>query len=347
MSRQERLLRACRRQPVDRTPVWFMRQAGRIFPEYRRLREKYNFLTLCRNPELSVEVTLMPVEYLNVDAAIIFADIVLPFQGLGVDFDLKEGTGPVIGRPVRSLDDVRRIRRFDPREDLGYVMEALRIARRELAGNCPLIGFAGAPFTLACYLIEGRPSREFRRARAMMFQNPELWHQLMDILSDVTLDYLLAQVEAGAQVVQLFDSWVGGLSPWDYEEFVLPYSKKVLDGLAQTGVPRIHFGTGTATLLPAMARAGADVVGVDWRIGLDDAWAAVGDGVGVQGNLDPIALLGTWDKVEARARDVLRRAAGRPGHIFNLGHGVLPDTPVEFLQRLVELVHTETRRKGR
>lgn len=345
MSRQDRLLRACRRQIVDCTPVWFMRQAGRIFPEYRKLREKYSFLSLCRHPELSAQVTLMPVERLNVDAAIIFADIVLPFQGMGVEFDLREGTGPVIGRPVRNHDDVRRLRRFDPREDLAYVLEAIRITRRELDGVCPLIGFAGAPFTLACYLIEGRSSREFRHARAMMFQNPQLWHDLMDTLSDVVLDYLTAQIEAGAQVVQLFDSWVGGLSPWDYEEFVLPYSSRIMQGLAATGIPRIHFGTGTATLLPAMARAGADVVGVDWRIGLDAAWSSIGDQYAVQGNLDPIVLLGSWDVIESRALDVLRRAAGRRGHIFNLGHGVLPETPVEHLQRLVELVHNETRRE--
>ena len=339
---EHRFLAACRRQPTDCTPVWFMRQAGRIFPEYRALRERYDFLTMCRTPDLITEVTLLPMERLGVDAAIIFADIMTPLEALGIAYDIREGAGPVIERPIRSRADVERLGRDDPRQANAYLFEAIAAVRRELGGRRPLIGFAGAPFTLACYLVEGRPTREFTRARALMHQDPAAWHALMGVLSDVILDYLRAQVEAGVDAVQLFDSWVGGLSPWDYEAFVMPYSARILQGLADTGVPRIHFGTGTATLLPLMARAGADVVGVDWRIGLDEAWSRIGDGFAVQGNLDPVVLLGPWEAVAERARDVLRRAGGRPGHIFNLGHGVLPETPVEHLQRLVELVHSET-----
>ncbi|MFO7246222.1 MAG: uroporphyrinogen decarboxylase [Thermaerobacter sp.] len=339
---EQRFLAACRRRPTDRTPVWFMRQAGRIFPEYRALRERYDFLTLCRTPDLITQVTLMPLEPLGVDAAIIFADIMLPLEALGIAYDLREGTGPVIQQPVRTAADVARLARRDPREANAYLYEGIRQVKRELGGRLPLIGFAGAPFTLACYLVEGRSSREFTRARALMHGDPAAWHALMDVLSDTILDYLRAQVEAGVDAVQLFDSWVGGLSPWDYEEFVMPYSARILQGLAGTGVPRIHFGTGTATLLPLMARAGADVVGVDWRIGLDEAWDRIGPGYAVQGNLDPAVLLGPWEAVERRARDVLRRVGGRPGHIFNLGHGVLPGTPVDHLRRLVELVHSTT-----
>lgn len=334
-----RFIAACRRQPTDRTPVWFMRQAGRIFPEYRALRQRYDFLTLCRTPDLITEVTLMPLKPLGVDAAIIFADIMLPLEALGVDYDIREGTGPVIERPVRTAGDVAALGRRDPRETNAYLYEGIRQVKGELGGSLPLIGFAGAPFTLACYLIEGRPTREFTRARALMHSEPATWHALMNVLSETILAYLQAQVEAGVDAVQLFDSWVGGLSPWDYEEFVLPYSSRILQGLAGSGVPRIHFGTGTATLLPLMARAGADVVGVDWRIGLDEAWARIGPDYAVQGNLDPVVLLGPWDAVARRAADVLRRAGGRPGHIFNLGHGVLPDTPLDQLQRLVEFVH--------
>ncbi|HEX6988816.1 MAG TPA: uroporphyrinogen decarboxylase [Bacillota bacterium] len=343
MPREHVFIAACRRQPTDRTPVWFMRQAGRIFPEYRALRERYDFLTLCRTPELIAQVTLMPVEPLGVDAAIIFADIMLPLEALGVAYDIREGIGPVIDRPVRSAADVASLGRQNPRETNAYLYDGIRWVTRELSGRLPLIGFAGAPFTLACYLIEGRPTREFTRARALMHRDPAAWHALMDVLSDTVLAYLRAQVEAGVDAVQLFDSWVGGLSPWDYEAFVMPYSARILQGLADAGVPRIHFGTGTATLLPLMARAGADVVGVDWRIGLDDAWSQIGPEYAVQGNLDPVALLGPWEQVAQRAHDVLRRAGGRPGHIFNLGHGVLPDTPVDHLRRLVELVHEHSR----
>lgn len=334
-----RFLRACRRRPVDRTPVWFMRQAGRIFPEYRELRRRVDFLTLCRTPDLAAEVTLMPVRRLGVDAAIVFADIMLVCGAMGVAYRLAEGTGPVLDEPLRDERQLAGLRPVDPEADLGYVLETIRLCRRELGEAVPVIGFAGAPFTLACYLIEGRPSREFARARQAMFAAPAFWRGLMDRLADATLAYLRAQVRAGAEAVMLFDSWVGGLAPWDYEEFVLPYSRRVLEGLADLGVPRIHFGTGTATLLPLLAAAGADVVGVDWRIGLDQAWAAVGWDRAVQGNLDPTVLLGPWELVERRAADVLRRAGGRPGHVFNLGHGLLPDTPLDTVRRLVEFVH--------
>jgi len=340
-----RFLEACRRRPVDRTPVWFMRQAGRIFPEFRALRERYDFVTLMQHPDLCAEITVMPVERLGVDAAILFADIMTPLAPMGVRYRIEQGVGPVVDEPIRQRRDVERLRRFDPREELSHVLEAVRLVRRALDGRVPLIGFAGAPFTLACYLIEGRPTREFTRARALMYREPELWHALMDVLADVVLAYLRAQVEAGAQAVQLFDSWVGGLGPLDYREFVLPYSRRIFAGLADTGVPRIHFGTGTAALLPLMAEAGPDVVGVDWRVELDRAWEAIGPDLGIQGNLDPAVLLGPFERVEERALDVLRRAGGRDGHIFNLGHGVLPDTPVDHLRRLVELVHGVTERR--
>lgn len=335
---ETRLVRACWRRPVDVTPVWFMRQAGRVFPEYRAWRERYDFLTMCRTPELAAKVTLLPVEQLDVDAAIIFADIMLPLDGLGVPYTLQEGVGPVIAEPIRTMAQVEKLRDFDPRDDLGFVMTALGLVRSELAPGTALIGFAGAPFTLACYMIEGRPARDFAQAKKLMFSEPDVWHRLMDRLADTTLAYLRAQVGAGAQVVQLFDSWVGGLSPRQYEQFVKPYSARILQGLADLGVPRIHFGTGTATLLPSMAKAGADVVGVDWRIGIDQAWASIGDQYAVQGNLDPAVLLGPFDTVAAEAADVLTRVGGRPGHIFNLGHGVLPQTPLSHLQRLVETV---------
>ena len=323
-----------------------MRQAGRIFPEFRALRERYDFVQLMQHPDLCAEITVMPVERLGVDAAILFADIMTPLHPLGVGYRIEPGVGPVVDRPLRDRNDLRRLRRFDPREELEPVLATVRLVRRALAGRVPLIGFAGAPFTLACYLIEGRPSREFTRARALMYADPAFWHELMDLLTGTVLAYLQAQVEAGVQAVQLFDSWVGGLGPAEYREDVLPYSRRIFAGLEGAGVPRIHFGTGTAALLPLMAEAGPDVVGVDWRVELDRAWAAIGPGLAIQGNLDPAVLLAPFDRVRERALDVLRRAAGRPGHIFNLGHGVLPDTPVDHLRRLVELVHEASARSA-
>ncbi|QIA26397.1 uroporphyrinogen decarboxylase [Thermaerobacter sp. PB12/4term] len=344
MTPSQRFLAACRRQPVDRTPVWFMRQAGRIFPEFRALRRQYGFVELMQHPDLCAEITVMPVERLGVDAAILFADIMTPLAPLGVDYRIEPGVGPVVGRPLGAAADLERLRRFDPRDELAPVLETIRLVRRALGDRVPLIGFAGAPFTLACYLIEGRPSREYHRARALMYGDPAFWHGLMERLAETVLDYLRAQVEAGVQAVQLFDSWVGGLGPAAYRRFVLPYSRRVLEGLAGLGVPRIHFGTGNPALLPLLAEAGADVVGADWRVDLDRAWEAIGPDKAIQGNLDPAALLAPFDQVEELAREVLRRAAGRPGHIFNLGHGVLPETPVDHLRRLVDLVHRETER---
>jgi len=338
MEMNDRFLRACRREPVDVTPVWFMRQAGRYMAEYRAVREKHSLLEICYQPELAAEVTLQPVRALGVDAAILFADILLPVVPLGMGLEFAAGEGPVIGRPVRSLDDVRAMRPVDAEADLGYVMEAIRILRRELNG-VPLIGFCGAPFTVASYMIEGRSSREFLKTKTMMYSLPDVWHSLMDRLSGVLAEYLVAQIRAGAQAVQVFDSWVGALSPKDYERFVLPYSQRVLEAARAENVPIIHFGTNTTTLLPLMKRAGGDVIGLDWRIPLDQGWDLLGGDVAVQGNLDPAALFAPLPEIETRVHDILRRADGRPGHIFNLGHGILQHTPVENVRAVVDMVH--------
>jgi uroporphyrinogen decarboxylase len=335
----DRFLRACRSEPVDRTPVWFMRQAGRSQPEYRALRERYSLLDICRTPELCAQVTLRPVAALEVDAAILFADISLPLMGLGVAFELVEGQGPVIERPIRSEADVVALRRFEPERDVPFVLEAIGLIRRE--ATVPLIGFAGAPFTLGSYLIEGHGSRECPLTKRMLLEAPALWDRLMARLTDATLAYLRAQVASGAQAVQVFDSWVGVLAPSDYERAVLPHMRRLFEGLKALGVPAIHFGTGTAGLLRLMAGAGGDVIGVDWRIRLDDAWSQIG-AAGIQGNMDPAVLLAPFEVVERAAREVLEQAGGRRGHIFNLGHGVLPETPQESLRRLVDLVHDHT-----
>ena len=333
-----RFLRACQRLPVDRTPVWFMRQAGRYMPEYRAIREKYSLLEICCQPELAAEVTLQPVRALGVDAAILFADILLPVIPLGLGLDFVKGEGPAIGNPVRTLADVRAMKPVQAESDLAYVLDTIRILRRELGDETPLIGFCGAPFTLASYVIEGGPSREFLTTKKMMYTAPDVFHSLMERLSDVLADYILAQVRAGAQAVQIFDSWVGALSPLDYETFVLPYSQKVL-AAAQGSVPVIHFGTNTTALLPLMKRAGGDVFGLDWRISLEDGWALLGEDVAVQGNLDPAALFAPLPELNSRVRAILRGVGGRPGHIFNLGHGVLQHTPVDSLKTIVETVH--------
>jgi uroporphyrinogen decarboxylase len=329
------LVRAARREPVERTPVWFMRQAGRSLPEYRAIRERHSFWEVAHTPELCAEVSLQPVRRHNVDAAVMFADIMTPVLGMGVDVQLVEGVGPVIESPVRTASDVAKLRLPDPDEAFAPLLEAIRIVRGELAGDRAVIGFCGGPFTVAAYLVEGRSSREFATVKALVYSEPEVWRALMERLTDCFAGYVAAQTRAGADVIQLFDSWVGVLSPADYEEHVAPWSTRVLAGVE---VPTIHFGTGTATLLPAMARAGGDVIGLDWRIPLDDGWSLVGEDHGVQGNLDPAALLGPWDRLETAARDVLARAGGRPGHIFNLGHGVLPGTEAAQVTRLAELV---------
>ena len=328
------LTRAARREQVERTPVWFMRQAGRSLPEYRSIRERHSFWEVAGTPELCAEVTLQPVRRHGVDAAVMFADIMTPVVGMGIDVELVEAVGPVIATPVRSAADVDRLRVPEPEEAFAPVLEAIRIVRGELDADQAVVGFCGGPFTVAGYLVEGRPSRDFATVKALMYTRPEVWRALLEKLADCFAAYVAAQVRAGADVVQLFDSWVGSLSPADYDEFVAPWSARIL---AAAGAPTIHFGTGTATLLEAMAAAGGDVIGLDWRIRLDDGWGRVGDR-GVQGNLDPAVLLGPWEFAETRALDVLRRAHGRPGHIFNLGHGVLPGTDPDALTRLASLV---------
>jgi uroporphyrinogen decarboxylase len=335
---QFRFLAACRRQPVDTTPVWFMRQAGRYMAEYRAIRKKYSLLEIVQQPELAAEVTLQPVRAFNVDAAILFADILLPLQPMGLDFEFAKGEGPVIHHPIRTQADVDALRPLRPEETLAHVMDAIRLLRTEL-GDTPLIGFSGAPFTVASYMIEGSASRDYKTTKLMMYSAPEIWHSFMDKLSTALAEYLTAQIRAGAQAVQLFDSWVGTLSPVDYETFVLPYSRKVLDAAQATGVPVIHFGTGTATLLPLMRRAGGDVLGLDWRVPLDQGWQTIGHDRAVQGNLDPVALFAPIPEMKKRIHDVLRRAVGRPGHIFNVGHGILQHTPEENVKAAVEIIH--------
>jgi uroporphyrinogen decarboxylase len=335
----DRFLRACRLEPVDATPVWFMRQAGRSFAGYRKLRERYGILELAKTPELCAEVTLMPVRELGVDAAVMFADIMLPLEPMGVALRIEPEVGPIIERPIRTPGDVDALAEFDP-PSVSFTLEAIRLVRAELEGSAGVIGFVGAPFTLACYLIEGRPSRDYATAKAFMYREPAAWHRLMDRLARMVTRYLRAQVEAGAQVVQLFDSWVGGLGPADYATYVQPHVRAIFDALRD--VPTIHFGTGASALLEAMAAAGGDVIGIDHRMSLADAWRRIGPDRGVQGNLDAARVLAGWDAIEAGARAVLAEAAGRRGHVFNLGHGVLPASDPSLLRRLVEFVHEET-----
>jgi uroporphyrinogen decarboxylase len=333
-------LRACRRAPVEHTPVWFMRQAGRSLPEYRALREGIDMLDACTTPDLITEITLQPVRRLGVDAAILFSDIVLPLRAVGVDLDIVPGTGPVIADPVRGPSDLDRLRPLEP-SDVPYVTEAVGSLVGEL-GRTPLIGFAGAPFTLASYLVEGGPSRTHERTKALMYGEPALWGDLLGRLATIAAAYLRVQVEAGASAVQLFDSWAGVLSAADYRRHVMPHSAEVLSAVADLGVPRIHFGVGTGELLGLMGEAGADVVGVDWRVPLDEAARRVGPARAVQGNLDPAVLFAPWTAVATETRRVLAQAAELPGHVFNLGHGVLPTTDPDVLARVVELVHAET-----
>jgi uroporphyrinogen decarboxylase len=338
------LLLAARRQPAPFTPVWLMRQAGRYMPEYRALRARHGFLELCKTPAAAAEVTLQPVERLGVDAAILFADILLIVEPLGVGLEFARGEGPVIHRPVRSAADVARLSPVDVESTVGFVFETARLAARALPPRVPLIGFAGAPFTVASYVIEGGPSRDFVATKRLMREEPEAWERLLALLAKATAAYLNGQIAAGAQAVQLFDSWVGALSPADYREHVLPHTRAVVQGLAP-GVPVIHFGTGTAGLLSLLREAGGDVIGLDWRVDLDAAWRAVGEDVAVQGNLDPVALLSPPGRFAPSVRDILRRAGGRPGHIFNLGHGILPQTPVEHVKALVDMVHELSARR--
>jgi len=321
-----------------------MRQAGRYMSEYRALRERYSLLELCRAPDLATEVTLQPVRRIDVDAAILFSDLLLPLEPLGIRFDFIRGEGPAIENPIQGEADIDRLRTFEPREALAHVLDAIRLIKHELAGRVPLIGFAGAPFTLASYAIEGGHSNNFARTKALMYGKPAAWHRLCERLSDMSREYLRAQIEAGVDAVQVFDSWVGALNATDYREFILPHTRRIFEGLAPLGVPMIHFGVGTGAILGELRQAGGDVIGADWRTPLDDAWQRIGFDRAIQGNLDPTLLLGPIDRALAATDDVLARAAGRPGHIFNLGHGILPTTPVDHVQAIARYVHQRTRR---
>ena len=332
------IVRAARREPTSVTPVWLMRQAGRYLPEYRALRERHGFLELCKTPAAAAEVTLQPLRRFALDAAILFADILLLLEPLDVGLEFARGEGPVIHRPVRSEADVARLKPIDVESSVGSVFETVRLVRRELPATVALIGFAGAPFTVASYIVEGGRSRDYVFSKRLMYEEPEGWSRLMGILVDATARYLNGQIAAGAEAVQIFDSWVGVLAPDDYRTFVLPHTRALIRALSP-GTPVIHFGTGTASLLPSMRAAGGDVIGLDWRVDLDAGWAAVGHDVAVQGNLDPVVLLSRPAYIRERVKDILGRAGGRPGHIFNLGHGILPQTPVENARALVEIVH--------
>lgn len=335
------LLRAYRGEPLERVPVWFMRQAGRCLPEYRAVRRRANLFEICRAPELAAEVTLQPVRRLDVDAAILFSDITLPLAAIGVELEIVPGVGPVIANPIRSTADLRRLRSFEPEEDAPYVAEAVRLLVAEL--DRPLIGFAGGPFTLASYLIEGRPSKTHALTRKMMYGEPLLWRRLLDALADVALASLRSQIAAGARVAQVFESWAGALDPDSYRRFVLPSARRIFSGIAELGVPRIHFGVGAGELLEPLAQAGADVIGVDWRVPLDRARARIGEGIPVQGNLDPAVCLAPWQVVRERV-DAVLQSGGGVGHVFNLGHGVLPETPPDTLRRIVEHVREHSPR---
>jgi uroporphyrinogen decarboxylase len=330
-------VRACKSQAVERTPVWFMRQAGRYMPEYRAVRKEYSLLEICKKPTLAAEVTITAAEILGVDAAILFADLLLPFEVMGLPFHFSAGEGPVIEKPVRCAQDIAALR-TDRAGDLGYVSEAMSLVAKHFAGRVPVIGFCGAPFTLASYMIEGRGSRNYVHAKKMMYNSPADWELLMGKLVSVTTAYAAEQVRAGADAIQIFDSWVGCLSVEDYRRYVLAHVTGMVKQLQKTGVPIIYFGTDSSTLLPAMKETGADVIGLDWRIPLDEGWARLDHACAVQGNLDPVLLFADWKELRSRAEDVLRRAAGRPGHIFNLGHGILPETPVENVKNLARFV---------
>ncbi|HEY7850969.1 MAG TPA: uroporphyrinogen decarboxylase [Ktedonobacterales bacterium] len=343
MTAESRFLKACRREPTDATPIWLMRQAGRYMPAYRKVREHHPLLTIIKTPELACEVTLQPIETFDLDAAIIFADILPPLEGMGLHLRFAEGEGPVIGNPVRTVDDITRLRVHPPEETLPFTLEAIRLARAQLDGrNIPLIGFSGAPFTLAAYAIEGRGSRNYALAKGLMMSAPAAWDELMTKLSEVVGTYLLAQARAGAQALQLFDSWAGQLSASDYRQFALPYTQRAITIAREAGVPIIHFATDTSGYLEAMRETGADVISVDWRIDLGAAWQRLGEDAAVQGNLDPVALLAPWDALKQRAQAILDQADGRAGHIFNLGHGILPETPTDNVKRLVDFVHEQT-----
>ncbi len=330
-------VRACKSQPVERTPVWFMRQAGRYMAEYRAVRKEHSLLEICKKPALAAEVTITAAEFLGVDAAIIFADLLLPLEVMGLPFHFSAGEGPVIEKPIRSKEDIAALR-TDRASELGYVSEAVGLVAKHFAGQVPVIGFCGAPFTLASYMIEGGGSRNYVHAKKMMYNAPKDWDVLLRKLVTVTTAYSEEQVKAGADAIQIFDSWVGCLSVEDYRRYVLPHVTGMVKRLQKTGVPVIYFGTDSSTLLPAMKETGADVIGLDWRIPLDEGWSRLNHEVAVQGNLDPVLLFADWKELKSRAEEILRLAAGRPGHIFNLGHGILPETPVDNVKNLARLV---------
>jgi uroporphyrinogen decarboxylase len=332
-----RFVKACKAQPVDRTPVWFMRQAGRYMAEYRAVRKQHSLIEICKQPALAAEVTITAAEALGVDAAIIFADLLLPLEVMGLPFRFEAGEGPVIEKPIRTKEDIARLR-TDRAAELGYVSEAIRVVCKHFGDRLPMIGFCGAPFTLASYMIEGGGSRNYIHTKKMMYSSPDAWNELMQKLVAVTSEYAAEQVRAGADVIQVFDSWVGCLSVEDYRRYVLAHVTDLVKRLQKTGAPIIYFGTDSATLLPLMKESGAEVVGLDWRIPLDEGWRQMNFQGAVQGNLDPVLLFADWKEIQPRAEDILRRAAGRPGHIFNLGHGILPETPVENVKRLCEFV---------
>lgn len=340
----ERFLKACRRQPVDATPVWLMRQAGRYMKEYMAIREKHSFLEMCRNPELACEVTLQPIRAFDLDAAIIFADILLPLEGMGINLEFAKNEGPVISNPVRTKKDIDAVKVIKPEQDVPYLLDAIKMVKRELNGKVPLIGFSGAPFTLASYIIEGEGSRNYVHTKKLMYEDPEAWKVLMNKIADVVIVYLEAQVDAGAQVLQLFDSWVGCLGPEDFKEFALPYTKKVIDIVSKKGVPIINFGTNTGTYLHLVKQGGGDVIGVDWRVRLDEAWKTIGYEHAIQGNLDPVVLFGPVKEIRKRVKEVIDMAGGRAGHIFNLGHGIVLGTPVDNVRAVVDSVHEFSRK---
>lgn len=338
MEQQDRFLRACRKEAVDRIPVWFMRQAGRYQPEYRKIREKYSLMEICEIPEVCAQVTLLPVQQLGVDAAILFSDIMIPLKAMGCQVEIKGGYGPVIAQPIRQPEDLHALHPLEPERDLPQTLETIRILRREL--KVPLIGFVGAPFTLASYLVEGGPSKHYLRTKSMMYSAPQLWEQLMQTLGDMVITYARAQVQAGAQALQLFDSWVGSLSPQDFRQYVLPTMKRITEALQDLPVPLIYFGVNTAELLPLWKELNVSVIGVDWRIPLAEARKRVGERYALQGNLDPALLFAPWEVLQKRAEEILEEGMEQPGFIFNLGHGVFPEVRVETLQRLTEFVHT-------
>ncbi|MBG98784.1 MAG: uroporphyrinogen decarboxylase [Solibacterales bacterium] len=335
------LIEACWRRPVSHTPVWFMRQAGRYMPEYRNLRKSHSILEICKDPELATQVTLQPIEMLGVDAAIIFADLLLPVEPMGIKLEFLAGEGPALTPTIRSLAQIEKLNTKNG-ADLGYVLEAITLVKQELANKIPVIGFVGAPFTLASYMIEGGSSRHYIHTKKLMYEAPVVWNQLLSKIVDALVPYAIAQIESGADAIQVFDSWVGALSPSDYERYVLPHSKRLIEKIQDAKAPVIHFGTGAGSYLNLFHKAGGEVLGLDWRVHLDEAWASINHDAAVQGNLDPLVLFAPLEEIRHHVKDVLRRAAGRPGHIFNLGHGILPGTPVDNVKAVVEMVREFT-----